>query len=72
LREKHRLRVYENRFLRRIFGAKRYEVTGEWRKLHNEELRDLYSSPNIITIIMSIRKGWAGHSARMDDKMDAY
>jgi hypothetical protein len=47
----HRLRVFENRVLRRIFGAKRNEVTGEWRKLHNEELRDLYSSPSIIRII---------------------
>jgi hypothetical protein len=51
LREEHRLKVFENRVLRRIFGLKRDEVTGEWRKLHNEELRDLYSSPNIIRII---------------------
>jgi hypothetical protein len=51
LREEHRLRVFENRVLRRIFGPKREEVTGEWRKFHNEELRDLYSSPSIIRII---------------------
>jgi hypothetical protein len=51
LREEHRLRVFENRVLGRIFGPKRDEVTGEWRKLHNEELRDLYSSPSIIRII---------------------
>jgi hypothetical protein len=51
LREEHRLRVFENRVLRRLFGPKRDEVTGEWRKLHNDELRDLYSSPSIIRII---------------------
>jgi hypothetical protein len=65
LRDKHRLRVFENRVLRRIFGTKRDEVTGEWRKLHNEELRDLYSSPSIIRIIGSRRMRWAGHVARM-------
>jgi hypothetical protein len=53
LREDHRLRVFENRVLRRIFGPKRDEVTGEWRKLHNKELRDLYFSPNIIRTIKS-------------------
>jgi hypothetical protein len=65
LREEHRLRVFENRVLRRIFGPRRDKVTGEWRKLHNEELRDLYSSPNIIGIIKSRRLRWAGHVARM-------
>ena len=55
LREEHRLRVFENRVLRRIFGPRRGEVTGEWRKLHNEELNDLYSSPNIVRLIKSRR-----------------
>jgi hypothetical protein len=64
--------VFENRVLRRIFGPKRDEVTGEWRKLPNEELHDLYSSPNIIRIIKSRRMRWAGHLARMDEKRNAY
>jgi hypothetical protein len=57
--------VFENRVLRRIFGSKRDEVTGGWRKLHNEKLHDLYSSPSIIRIIKSRRMRWAGHVARM-------
>jgi hypothetical protein len=72
LREEHRLRVFENRVLRRILGPKRDELTGEWRKLHKEELRDLYSSPSIIRIIKSRRMRWAGHVARMGEKINAY
>ena len=63
--EEHRLRVFENRVLR-IFGTKRDGVTGEWRKLHNEELNDLYSSPNIFRVIKSRRMRWAGHVAHME------
>jgi len=65
LRKEHRLRVFESRVLRRIFGPRRDEVTGEWRKLYNEELNDLYSSPNIFRVIKSRRIRWAGHLARM-------
>jgi hypothetical protein len=65
LREECRLRVFWNRVLRRIVGLKRDEVTGEWRKLHNEELNNLYSSPNIVWVIKSRRMRWAGHVARM-------
>jgi hypothetical protein len=64
--------VFENRVLRRIFGPKRYEATGEWRRLHNEELNDLYSSPNIIRVIKSRRTRWAGQVARMGEKRGAY
>jgi hypothetical protein len=68
----HRLRVFHNRVLRRIFGPKRDEVTGGWRKLHNEELYNLYSSPSIIRIIKSGMMRWAGHVARMGEKKNAY
>jgi hypothetical protein len=68
LREEHRLRVFENRVLRRVFGPKRDDVTGDWRKLHNEQLHNLYSSPNIIRMIKSRRISWAGHIARMGDE----
>jgi hypothetical protein len=67
LREGRRLRVFENRVLRRIFGPKRDEVMEEWRKLLNKELRDLYSSPSIIRIIKSRRMRWAGHVVRMGE-----
>jgi hypothetical protein len=65
LREEHRLRVFENRVLRRIFGPKKDEVTGGWRKLHNEELHGLYSSPSIVRVIKAMRIRWAGHVVRM-------
>ena len=66
-REERRLKVFENRVLRRIFGPKRDGVTGEWRKLRNEELNDLYCSPNIVRVIKSRRMRWAGHVARMEE-----
>jgi hypothetical protein len=72
LREEHRLRVFENRVLRRIFGSKRDEVTGEWRKLHNEELHNLYSSPDIIRQVKSRRMRWAGHVVRMGEERKVY
>jgi hypothetical protein len=72
LREEHRLRVFENRVLRRIIGPKRDKVTAEWRKLHNEELHILYSSPNIIRQIKSRRIRWAGHVARMGEERNVY
>ena len=62
------MRVFENRVLRRIFGPKRDEVTGDWRKLHNEELNDLYCSSNIFRVIKSKRMRWAGHVARMGER----
>jgi hypothetical protein len=72
LREEHRLRVFENKVLRRIFGPKRDEVTGGWRKLHSEELRALYSSPGIVRVIRARRMRWAGHVARMRELRGAY
>jgi len=72
LREERRLRVFENRVLRRMFGPKRDEVTGEWKKLHNEELNNLYSLPNIGWVIKSRRMRWAGHVARMGEGRGVY
>ena len=68
LREECRLKVFENRVLRRIFGPKRDEVTGEWRKLHNEELNDLYSSSNFVRLIKTRRIRWADHEARVGER----
>jgi hypothetical protein len=64
--------VFENRILRRIFGPKRDDVTGEWRKLHSEELHNLYSSPDIIRQVRSRRMRWAGHLARMGEERNVY
>ena len=72
LREERRLRVFENRVLRRVFGPKREEVTRERRELQNEELNDLNFSPNIVRVIKSRRIRWAGHVARMGDRRDIY
>jgi hypothetical protein len=68
----HRLRVFEIRVLRRILGPKRGEVTGGWRKLHDEDLRGLYSSPDIVRVIRARRMRWAGHVARMGEVRGAY
>ena len=68
LREERRLRVFENRVLRRVFGPRRDDVTGEWRKLHNEELNDLYSSPGIVRVTKSRRMRWAGHVVRTGER----
>jgi hypothetical protein len=68
VREEHRLRVFQEMVLRRIFGPKRNEVNGGWRKLHNDELHNLYSSPSIIRIMKSRRMMWARHVARMGEK----
>jgi len=72
LREERKLRVFENMALRRLFEPRRDEVTGEWRRLHNEELNGLYSSPNIVRVIKSKRMRWAGHVARMGDERGVY
>jgi hypothetical protein len=72
LREEHRLRVFENRVLRRMFGPTREEVTGEWRKLYNEELHILYSSSNIIRPIKSRRMRWAGYAALIGEERKVY
>ena len=72
LREERRVRLFENRVLRRIFGPKRNEVTGEWRKLHNEELNDLYSLPNIVRVIISRKIRWARYVARKGERRGVY
>jgi hypothetical protein len=72
LREERRLRVFENKVLRRIFGPRRDEVTGDWRRLHNEKLNDLYSSPNIVRVMKSRRMRRAGHVARMGEERGVY
>ena len=72
LREERKLRVFENMVLRRIFGPRRDEEMGEWRRLHNEELNDLYCSPNIVRVIKSRRMRWAGHVARMGEGRGVY
>ena len=72
MRKERRLRVFENRVLRRVFGHKRDEVRGEWRKLHNDELSDLYPLPNIVRVLKSRRMRWAGHVARMGEGRGVY
>ena len=64
--------MFENKVLRRIFGPRRDEITGEWRRLHNKELNELYYTPNIVRVIKSRRMRWAGHVARMGEKRGAY
>jgi len=70
--EERKLRMFENRVLRRIFGRRRDEVTGEWRRLHNEVLNDFFSSPNFVRVIKSRRMSWAGHVARMGEDSKVY
>jgi len=72
LRQERKLRVFENKVLWRIFGPRRDEVTGEWRRLHNDELSDLYPAPNIVRVIKSRRMRWEGHLARMGEERGAY
>jgi hypothetical protein len=72
LREERNLRVFENMVLRRIFGPRRDEVTGEWRRLYNEEINVLYCSPNIVRVIKSRRMRWTGHVARMGEERGVY
>ena len=72
LREEHRLRVFKNKVLRKIFGVKRDEITGEWRELHNAELHAFYSLPNIIRNLKSRQMRWAGHVARMEQSRNSY
>ena len=70
--EEHKLWVFENRVLRKIFGSKRDEVAREWRKLHNEELNDLYSLPKIVRVMKSRRMGWVGHVAHRGERRGVY
>jgi hypothetical protein len=72
LKQESRLRVFENSVLRRIFGPKRDEVTGEWSRLHNEEINALYFSPNIIQVLKLRRLKWGGHVAGMGERRGAY
>jgi len=72
LREERRLRVFENRVLRRIFGHRRDEVTREWRKLHNQRLNDMYCSPNIVRVLKSRRIGWAENVARIRERRSVF
>jgi hypothetical protein len=72
MREEHRLRVFENRVLRRIFGPRKNKVREEWRKLRNGELNDLYSSPNIVQTVKSRRMRWAGHVAHIGERRGIY
>jgi hypothetical protein len=72
LRKERRLRVFENRVLRRVFGLKRNQVTGDWRKFHNEELHNLYSSPKSVRVIKTRRIRWTGHVALMGEGRGVY